>query len=193
MERILIVSGSNGAAVSLSGFLRDSFRCTPRIVESAYQARMALENDRTTELVLINSPLIDETGVELAQFVTKQTAANCILMIKQDAIERMTEMAEHFQVILLGRPLNKAMLYQIIRIIDISVKRSQSIYEENRRLEQKIKDIRTVDRAKFLLMQFEGMTEEEAHAYLEKYAMDKRRRKPIAALEIIDRINEQYL
>ena len=96
-------------------------------------------------------------------------------------------------MILLGRPLNKAMLYQIIRIIDISVKRSQSIYEENRRLEQKIKDIRTVDRAKFLLMQFEGMTEEEAHAYLEKYAMDKRRRKPIAALEIIDRINEQYL
>ena len=37
------------------------------------------------------------------------------------------------------------------------------------------------------------MTEAEAHAYLEQYAMNKRKKKSIAALELIDRINEQYL
>lgn len=193
MEHVLIVSGSKGAAVSLAGFLRDSFRCTPRTTESAYQARVALENDRETELVIINAPLLDENGVELAKFVTQETYANCILLLKQDAAEQLAELSERYAVFLIGKPLNKPVLYQIIRTVDIAQRRARRFYEENLRLEQKIKDIRTVDRAKFLLMQYQGMTEEDAHSYLEKYAMDKRKRKSIAALEIIDRINEQYL
>ena len=193
MEHVLIVSGSNGAAVSLAGFMRDSFQCTAKIAESAYQARTALENDRETELVVINAPLIDENGVDLAKFVTQETFANCILLLKQETAEQMADMVERYSIFILGKPLNKPILYQLISTIEIALRRSRRIYEENRRLEQKIKDIRTVDRAKFLMMQYQGMTEEDAHAYLEKYAMDKRKRKAIAALEIIDRINEQYL
>ena len=44
-----------------------------------------------------------------------------------------------------------------------------------------------------MLMQYKGMTEEEAHDYVEQYAMNKRKKKSIAALELIDRLNEQYL
>lgn len=193
MEKILILSGSNGAAESLSGFLRDSFRCTPKILTSAYQARMALENERQTELVIINSPLIDESGIEMSKYVTKETAAVCILLLKAEKAEQLADLPERHQVILLSKPLNKPVLFQLIQTVEITIRRSQSILEENKRLEQKLRDIRTVDRAKFLMMQYQGMTEEQAHAYLEKFAMDKRKRKPIAALEIIDRINEQYL
>ena len=71
--------------------------------------------------------------------------------------------------------------------------RSLKLYAENRRLEEKIRDIQTIDKAKFMLMQYKGMTEDEAHAYLEQYAMNKREEKSIAALELIDKINEQYL
>lgn len=193
MEHVLIVSGSNGAAVSLAGFLRDSFRCTPRVTSSAYQARTLLDNDRETELVIINAPLLEENGVELAKFVIQKTYANCILLLKQENAEQMADLSDKYSLFLLGKPLNKPVLYQIIRTVDIAQRRAIRLYEENLRLEQKIKDIRTVDRAKFLLMQYQGMTEEDAHVYLEKYAMDKRKRKSIAALEIIDRINEQYL
>lgn len=193
MEKILILSGSNGAAESLAGFLREPFRCMPRILQSAYQARTALENDRHTELVIINAPLIDESGIELSKFVTKETAAVCILLLKAELAEQLSDLPERHQVIVLSKPLNKPVLFQLLSTIEITMRRSQSILEENQRLEQKVRDIRTIDRAKFLMMQYQGMTEEEAHSYLEKYAMDKRKRKPLAALEIIDRINEQYL
>lgn len=193
MEHVLIVSGSQSAAASLSGFMRNSFRCTPRVSESAYQARTALENDRDTELVIINAPLVDENGIDLARFISQKTFASCLLVTRQEKADQLADMADREQVIVLGRPLNQALLYQLVRTIEITLRRSQRIAEENLRLEQKIKDIRTVDRAKFLLMQYQSMTEAEAHAYLEKYAMDKRKRKPAAALEIIDRINEQYL
>ena len=193
MEQIMILSGNDNAGAALAGFLRESFRCTPKVLPSGYQARTALENDRHTELVLINAPLLDESGVELAKYVTQETLANCILMLKAEQAEKLSDFPERHQVIVLGRPLNKPMLYQLIQTLDIAIRRAKRLAEENQRLEQKVRDIRTVDRAKFLMMQYEGMTEAEAHAYLEKYAMDKRKRKPIAAMEIIDRINEQYL
>lgn len=193
LEHVLILSGNQKTADSIAGFVRESFRCTPKIFPSAYQAKMALENDNKTEIVLINAPLIDESGIELAKFITKETSASCILLLKQEQAEQLKDMVDRYQIFVLGRPINKTILYQLLRTIEIAMQRARTIYEENQRLEQKIKDIRTVDRAKFLLMQYRSMTEAEAHSYLEKYAMNKRKRKTIAALEIIDQINEQYL
>ena len=78
-------------------------------------------------------------------------------------------------------------------IIEIAMNRSFKLYEETVKLERKIDEIRTIDKAKFLLMQYKNMTEDEAHNYLEKCAMEKRKKKVIVATEIIDKINEQYL
>ena len=44
-----------------------------------------------------------------------------------------------------------------------------------------------------MLMQYRDMTEDEAHSYVEQYAMNKRKKKSIAALEIIDKLSEKYL
>lgn len=193
MEQILILSGSSGTAASLESFLKAAFRCSIRILPSAYQARSVLEDDQRPGLVLIHSPLLDETGIELAEYVTAHTRNGCLLLLRQEQAEQFAWLAERHQVIVLGRPVNKQLLYQLIRTVEITMQRCACVLEENARLEQKLLDIRTIDRAKFLLMQYEGMTEAQSHSYLEKYAMDKRKRKPIAALEIIDRINEQYL
>lgn len=193
MEHILIISGSPGAAGSLETFVRESFRCQAKTVESAYQAKNAFSDNPYVDLALINAPLPDESGVELAKYVTQHTPANCILLIRQETAESLADLTDRYNIITVGKPLNRALLYQLMRTIDIAVRRSNAVYEENRKLEQKIKDIQTVDRAKFMMMEYKGMTEAEAHAYLEKYAMNKRKKKAIAALEIIDRINEQYL
>lgn len=42
------------------------------------------------------------------------------------------------------------------------------------RMQQKLQDIRIIDKAKCLLIQYSGLTEEEAHRYVEKQAMDRR-------------------
>lgn len=193
MEHVLIISGSRGAADALSGFLKETLRCTPKVVESAYQAKMALEKDASWDLAVINAPLLDESGVELAKYVTQKTAASCILLIRQETVEQLADFPERYQVILLGKPVGKPFLYQVLQAVDVTLRRMLRLYEENRHLEGKIKDIQTIDRAKFMMMQYQGMTESQAHAYLERYAMNQRKRKPIAALEIIDKINEQYL
>ena len=46
MEKILVVSSNKSASEALVNFLRDSFRCTPKLVESAYQAKTVFDADR---------------------------------------------------------------------------------------------------------------------------------------------------
>ena len=193
MEKILVVSSNKTASETLLDFLRGSFKCTPKIVESAYQAQVHLDSDVLTELVMINSPLMDESGVEFAEYVTENTTANCILLIKAETAEKISERAEKAGVIIVGKPFSKAILYQIVRTVDIAVSRSAELYLRNARLEEKINEIQTIDKAKFMLMEYKSMTESEAHAYIEQYAMNKRKKKSIAALAIIDKLSEQYL
>ncbi|WP_297959722.1 ANTAR domain-containing response regulator [uncultured Ruminococcus sp.] len=193
MEKILVVSSSKSASEALLDFLRGSFKCAPKIVESAYQAKTLLESDIMTELVMINSPLMDESGVEFAEYVTENTTANCILLIKAEAAEKISERAEKAGVIIVGKPFSRTILYQIVRTVDIAVNRSAELYLRNARLEEKINEIQTIDKAKFMLMEYKDMTESEAHAYIEQYAMNKRKKKSIAALAIIDKLSEQYL
>lgn len=193
MEKILVVSSNKNASEALVNFLRDSFRCTPKFVESAYQAKTAFDADPSVELAVINSPLMDESGFELAEYIVENTTANCIFMIKEEYVEKVGGRAEKTGIIIVSKPFSRTMLYQIVKTIDIAVSRSLKLYEENRRLEEKLEEIQAIDKAKFMLMQYKGMTEEEAHAYLEQYAMNKRKKKSLAALAIIDKLSEQYL
>ena len=193
MEKILVVSSSRTASETLLDFLRGSFKCTPRIVESAYQAKSILESDIMIELVMVNSPLLDESGLEFAEYVTGSTSAHCILMLKAEAAEKIEERAEKANIIVVGKPFSRSVLYQIVRTIDIAVSRSAELQQRNARLEEKINEIQTIDKAKFMLMEFKSMSETDAHAYIEQYAMNKRKKKSLAALTIIDKLSEQYL
>lgn len=193
MEKILVISSNVKASEALINFLRESFNCTPKLAESAYQAKTNLDSDPSVELAVINSPLMDESGYELAEYIIEKTAAHCIFMIKEEHVEKISVRAEKTGIIVVSKPFSKSLLYQLIRTIDIAASRSAELYRRNLRLEEKISEIQTIDKAKFMLMEYKGMTEEEAHTYLEQYAMNKRKKKSLAALAIIDKLSEQYL
>ncbi len=57
--------------------------------------------------------------------------------------------------------------------------------KENIKLQNKIEEMRIVNRAKFSLMQYLGFDEAQAHRYIEKQAMDKRVTKYQIAMQII--------
>lgn len=193
MENILIISSNSAAADSLTGFIRDSFNCNVSTADSAQQARGIISGNRSWELIVINTPLRDENGLGLAEYAAEVTAASCIMLVRAEAYEKLSPSADRSDVILVSKPFSKQLLYQVIKAVDTSMRRSYALYEETVRLERKIDEIKLVDKAKFKLMQYRGMTEEEAHSYVEQYAMKNRKKKTVAASEIIDKINEQYL
>ncbi len=192
MENVIVISSSSSAAGNLSAFLRDTFHCQVTIADSAQQARSIISSKRTFELVLINSPLADEAGIELAEYASESTAASCIVLVKSENFEKISPRADKSDIILVAKPFSKQVLYQVIKAVSSAIRRSYALYEETVRLERQIDEIKIIDKAKFRLMQYRNMTEEEAHSYLEQYAMKNRKKKVIAASEIIDKIAEQY-
>ncbi len=193
MENVIVISSSSSAAESLSAFIREFFHCQVTIAENGRQAREILSSRRTFELVLINSPLADEAGIELAEYASEATAASCLVLIKSENYEKVSPRADRGDIILVVKPFSRQVLHQVIKAVNIALRRSYAMYEETVRLERKIEEIKLVDKAKFRLMQYRNMTEEEAHSYLEQYAMKNRKKKTIAASEIIDKISEQYM
>ncbi len=193
MENVLIISSSKNASEVLSNFMKESFRCGIRTAETSYQAKNILDSVPSIELAVINSPLTDESGAGLAEYIIENTSAYCILIIKAELAEKHMDRFGKSGIIVISKPFNRSSLYQLINTIDIAIRRSWKLYEETVSLEKKIEEIRTTDKAKFMLMQYRSMTEAEAHEYLEQYAMNKRKKKSLAALEIIDKLSEQYL
>ena len=75
-----------------------------------------------------------------------------------------------------------------MKFVSAARKRMLGIRSENLKLHKKLEEIRTINRAKCSLMQYLGFTEQQAHKYLEKQAMDKRYTK----IEVAQKVIEMY-
>ena len=83
------------------------------------------------------------------------------------------------------RHIDRDELLQAIRMGSAFRHRLLGLQKENNKLRAKLEELRYVSRAKFLLITEQGMSEEAAHRYIEKSAMDTRRTRKEVSLEII--------
>lgn len=138
------------------------------------------------DLVIINAPLPDETGQELAMSAAHQSSAGVLLLVRGDAVGSLQPNLADYGIIMLEKPLNRLAVEQAVTLMQLSARRNAKLQEENRRLEKKLDELRLVSRAKCLLISEQKMSEAEAHAYIERLAMDRRETKQAVAQNIIE-------
>ena len=85
----------------------------------------------------------------------------------------------------LSKPTTMTMVAQSLRVLCATRERLRKVEERQATVEEKIEEIRLVNRAKWLLIQYLSMTETDAHRYIEKQAMDLRTSKRRVAEDII--------
>ena len=186
MERVLIVSATGKTYTMLAQFLSScGVQAETLPARSGTEARRALD-EQEFDLLLINAPLPDEFGHELAQIAATETLSGVMLIAKAEVADSVAEKVEDDGVFVLPKPLSRVLFLQALRMIRASRSRLSGLQSENRRLQKRIEDIRLVDRAKCLLIECCSMTEPEAHAYIEKRAMDRRLNKRQVAEEILN-------
>lgn len=172
MERVLIASASGKSQQALAELF--SQFPLPSITTAANGGavrRLLMENE--FDLILINTPLPDEFGQELA-IRAARSGAGVMLLVKAEQEDEVAAQVEDFGVFVLPRPLARAAFYQSVKLLRAVKKRVGRLIEENRRLREKIEELRIVERAKYVLMEHLALTEEQAHHYIEKQAMDRR-------------------
>jgi response regulator NasT len=186
-EKVLIVSSLEKDTEKLGRFF-NSRDMEIRTVSYASKARRALlESD--FDLILINTPLSDEFGTDFAVNAAERTFAGVLLFVKADLFAVTLEKAEKYGVFVLEKPLSSP-LNEIMRMMRATSFRLQSVRRENEKLQKKIAEMRTVERAKIALIQYEKMSEEDAHKYIERRAMDRRTTKGEIAAEILKRYDD---
>ncbi len=182
-KSILIVSSGEKSARSLASLL-DTALFEPELVKTGAAARQ-LVTSRRFDLILINAPLSDEFGHELASDLARSTSSGVILLIRSAVFEEVSEQVGPLGVLTASKPLSPALFIQTIRVASAVSARFLEWEKENGKLRHKLEEARLVDRAKCLLIERSGLTEESAHRMLEKRAMDSRRTRWEVAEEVI--------
>ena len=156
-------------------------------VGNGSEARRIL-NRTEFDLVVINAPLSDEFGYELSISISKNYNAGVLLVVKNDIADAISSKVEDYGVFVREKPLNRQFVYKSIKYICISRKKYLGLQSENERLKVKISEIRLIDRAKCILIEYLNMSEPQAHRYIEKQAMDLR----VTKKEIAENILKTY-
>lgn len=151
---------------------------------SANEARRKLDMFEP-ELILINSPLQDELGIELVLDIADKTDAGIILLAKHEHLGEMQYKLEKVGALILPKPINKTILLQTARFAANSRKSLRGLKLQNDDLEKRINDRKVIEKAKWLLVEKMNMTEPQAHRYIQKRAMDTRVSQVKVAEEIL--------
>lgn len=185
MGRALIVSAGASSNEYISARLAELGYTRPTIIPSGAEARRRmLESD--FELIVVNAPLPDEFGHELCSSAVEKTDAGVVLLAKAAAAEQLLAPMSEQGVLLLSKPFSNTLFLQAIHLAAASNHRLQLLRQENARMQEKIAQVRLVSHAKCCLVEREQMSEDAAHRYFEKRAMDTRRSRAEIAQEILD-------
>ncbi len=152
---------------------------------SAALARRIL-SERDFDFVIITAPLPDETGEDLARQIAAAEPSQVILAVKSELYDPVSAVCEPDGVLTVSKPTNRELFRQVFGFARSTRARLKKARAENEQLKLKIENIRVVDRAKSILMSFSGMSEREAHRYIEKKAMDTRCSKRAVSERIIN-------
>lgn len=184
MNSALIVSGSDKGIELIAQLLNSDTKTQIASVKSGTEARR-LVNAADYDLIVINTPLSDELGDDLAVTITEISASGVILVVKNEMADDISAKVENFGVLTVSKPIIRQVFTQAQKLALASKNRIMGLKNENISLHQKIEEIRLVTRAKCVLIQYLGMTENQAHRYIEKQAMDMRTTRQEIAQNIL--------
>lgn len=181
--RVLIAGANDRTFDSLRELLPpDSYEPPLRAGSAGEAKRMLLETD--VDLVILNAPLRDEFGIQLALNLAQDNL--CVLMlVPAESFDAVCYKVEDEGILTLSKPVSRSGLLGAIKLLTAMRGKLRKLDRQNQALQEKMQDIRTVNRAKWLLIEIKRMTENEAHYYIEKQAMDMRLSRREVAENII--------
>lgn len=135
--------------------------------------------------VIISTPLSDEFGLDLVADIAKDAKNGVVVLAKREISDEVQKKIRFTGAFVLPRPFNKALLIQTIKLAEIAHIGMAKLEEENRQLTQQLSDMKIVNRAKSMLMQYLNLTEEQAHRHIQKQAMDLRKTQRAVAEDIL--------
>ena len=184
---VLLVSASEKLNTAMAELLPPTDFFPVTVAKSLSQARR-LTLETVFDLILVNSPLPDGDGAEFCLDVCAKSASGVLLMVRHELYEELYCKLLPGGVVTLSKPMNREIFVQTLRSLCAMRERLRTSRNYQSTVEEKMEELRLVNRAKWLLIEKQGVTEDEAHRTIQRLAMEQRLSKREIAEQIIMRL-----
>ena len=113
---VLIVSSNENFSASLTDFMPVGNFSPVSTATSVSEAKRRLQ-DRKFDFVIINSPLPDDFGSKLATDISAASQSGVLLLVRNEIYEGVYEKVTDSGVITLSKPVSKAVMTEVLRIM----------------------------------------------------------------------------
>lgn len=177
---VLVVSRDSKIISQISAFL------VPPLFEltttSDFNEARRLATERSFNIIIVDSGDGYDTdfAINLAD-----SYSTILLLVPNEHFDEISYRVEGYGILTITKPFEPFYLYNMMKIAIAVQYKVQVLSSQTTKLKVKMEEIKQVNRAKMLLMQNMNMSEQEAHRYIEKEAMDRGMKKTAISEEII--------
>ncbi len=181
----LVVSSSERFMQEISSLLHERNFHTDHVT-NAGEARRSL-TEKSYDFVIVNAPLKDEFGSRLCIDVTEHIGTLAVIFASSDVYEDIMQRTVSHGVFVVRKPSSQQTVMQAVSLLISAREMLRTVQKKAGKAEDKLQEIRIVNKAKWFLIDNEDMSESDAHQYIEKQAMNAGITKRQAAQIVIDR------
>ncbi len=168
---ILIAASTTKAYEAIAKIVGAEFGKT-RHATSIAMTKQMLAQGRDSMLILY-VPMPDESGVEAAAAIAAHhPELEILLIVPAEDYSHIRYQTNDTGILILAKPITKRNLFEAVNMLSFTQKKVEKLVDENRRLRTRLNDMGVITQAKCLLIEKRHMSEEDAHKYLEREAMD---------------------
>ena len=185
---VLVISAKENFNASLQSLLPESKYAPVQMVSSVSLAKRVLL-ERSFDFVFINTPLPDDFGTRFAIEISGNKGTVILLLVRNEVYEEVCDKVTEYGILTLPKPASKQMVAHTLNFMAGIRERLRKLENKSLSMEEKMKEIRLVNRAKWVLIDELKMSEADAHRYIEKQAMDR----CVSRRELAEEIISTYL
>ena len=177
---VLLVSRDSKIISQVSAFL------VPPLFEltttSDFNEARRLATERTFNIIIADSG--DGYDTDFAINVA-DSYSTILLLVPNEHFDEISYRVEGYGILTITKPFEPFYFYNMVKIAIAVQYKVQVLSSQTTKLKVKMEEIKLVNRAKMLLMSNMNMSEQEAHRYIEKEAMDRGMKRTAISEEII--------
>ena len=136
---------------------------------------VAIVRETSPDLVIMDIKMPDMDGVEAARMIAADHLAPVLLLTAFDDADLIRRATDAGVLAYLVKPVEEKNLFPAMEIALSRWREMQSLEEELEAMRDSLEMRKLLDRAKGILMQAHGISEDEAYRRLQRYSMEKRR------------------
>lgn len=140
------------------------------------------------DFVVVNSPIKEESGTRLISELAEKSNTVSLIIARAETYESVSSHATSCGAFAMLKPVSAQGIRNALDWMASEREKLRHVEKKSLTLEEKMAEIKLVNRAKWMLIDRLKMTEEESHKYIEKQAMDR----CISKKEIAESIIKTY-